>query len=323
MKQIHDRVVFEPISIEEMNILERKRAMESLTFLTKKRDETAVKARVCANGSTQRASGQTAASEEILITGLIDAKQKRDVMTLDIPNTFKQTEISLDGDKIIMKIRGQLVDILLELCPGVYDDYVIMEGKHKIMYMRMLKAVHGMLISSILYYKKFRKDIELIRFEVNPYNICVANRKVNGKQQTVMWHVDDLKLRVNDNFAQWWEKTYGSDNLGHVKVVRGKKHDYLGMILDSDDEGAMKVDMVYYIKGMLEDFPYPIGPTKATPWTEKLLKVQEDTPKLEEERHSIFHTYVMKSMFLCKRGLNKNLGGQTFMTHTLTTCGND
>jgi hypothetical protein len=80
MKQIHDRVVFEPISIEKMTILERKRAMESLIFLTEKREKT-IKARVCANGSTQRAyiareeaSSPTAASEAILITGVIDAK---------------------------------------------------------------------------------------------------------------------------------------------------------------------------------------------------------------------------------------------------------
>jgi hypothetical protein len=129
---------------------------------------------VCANGSTQRAyisreeaSSPTAAPEAIITTGVIDAKQKRDVMTLDIPNAFVQTEIAMDGDKIIMKIRGQLVDILLELCLGVYDDYVINEGKHKILYVRMLKALYGMLISSILYYKKFRKDIESIGFEVN------------------------------------------------------------------------------------------------------------------------------------------------------------
>jgi hypothetical protein len=164
--------------------------MESLIFLTEKRDET-VKARVCTNESTQRAyisreeaSSPTAASEAIIMTGVIDAKQKRDVMTLDIPNAFVQTEISLDGDKIIKKIRGQLVDILLELCPGVYDDYVINEGKHKILYVRMLKALYGMLISSILYYKKFRKDIESIGFEVNAYNICVANRKVVGRMGT-------------------------------------------------------------------------------------------------------------------------------------------
>ena len=120
-----------------MTSIERKRSMESLIFLNVKRDET-VKARMCANGSSQRAyiaredvSSPTATSEAIITTGVIDAKQKRDVMTLDIPNAFVQTPIPLNGDKIIMKIRGQLVNILLELCPGVYDDYVREEGRNK------------------------------------------------------------------------------------------------------------------------------------------------------------------------------------------------
>ena len=34
---------------------------------------------------------------------------------------------------------------------------------------------------------------------------------------------------------------------------------------------------------------------------EKLLKIQEDTKKLDDERRGIFHTYVMKAIFLCKR----------------------
>jgi hypothetical protein len=310
--QLHGRVVFEPISVQDMTELEKKRAMESLIFLNEKRDET-IKARMCANGSTQRAyisreeaSSPTAASEAIITTGVIDAKQRRDVMTLDIPNAFVQTKIDLDGDKVIMKIRGQLIDLLLEICPGVYDKYVVNEGKHRVLYVRMLKALYGMLISSLLYYKKFRKDIENIGFEINPYDICVANRVVNGKQHTITWHVDDLKSshvdpKVNDEFAIWCESTYGSDDLGNVKVVRGKVHDYLAMIMDYTQDGALKIDMKYYIKGMLDDFPYEVKPTKVTPWTEKLLKVQEDAKKLEEERRSVFHTFVMKAMFLCKR----------------------
>jgi hypothetical protein len=111
-------------------------------------------------------------------------------------------------------------------------------------------------------------------------------------------HVDS---KVNDNFTEWCEATYGSDDLGHVKVVRGKIHDYLAMILDFTEDGALKIDMRYYIEGMLEAFPYAIGTKKTTPWTEKLLKVQKDAKKLKEERRSIFHTFVMKAMFLCKR----------------------
>ena len=73
--------------------------MESLIFLTEKRDGR-VEARACANGSTQRSyipkddvSSPTAATESILITGVIEATEKRDVMRLDIPNDFVQTQI--------------------------------------------------------------------------------------------------------------------------------------------------------------------------------------------------------------------------------------
>jgi hypothetical protein len=238
---------------------------------------------------------------------VLDAKQGRDVMTLDIPNAFVQTEIPERDEKIIMKIRGRLVGILTEICPGVYDDYVIYEGKQKVLYVKMLRALYGMLISSVLYYKKFRTDIESIGFEVNPYDICVANRTIDGKQHTVTWHdVDDLKSshmdpKVNDKFQTWCEKVYGSDALGHVKVIRGKIHDYLAMILDYSIPGAMKLDMIYYIKQMIKDFPYEIKTIKTNPWTDKLFKVDKESKKLDEKRRTIFHTFVMKAMFLCKR----------------------
>ena len=78
-----------------------------------------------------------------------------------------------------------------------------------------------------------------------------------GKQQTVIWHVNDFKFRhadakVNGEFGDWFRKHYGSDNLGHVKVVRGKIHEHLGMIVDFTQEGALKIDMKYYTKVMLE-----------------------------------------------------------------------
>jgi hypothetical protein len=52
MKQLHDHIVFKPITIEELSTLERRRAMESPIFLTEKKDGR-IKARTCANGSTQ------------------------------------------------------------------------------------------------------------------------------------------------------------------------------------------------------------------------------------------------------------------------------
>ena len=90
---------------------------------------------------------------------------------------------------------------------------------------------------------------------------------MNDHKHTVTWHVDDVKSshidkKVNDEFFKWAENTYGSDKNGHVKVVRGHRHDYLAMILDYSEKGKLKVDMIYYIKKMIEEFPYEIKPQK-------------------------------------------------------------
>ena len=228
-------------------------------------------------------------------------------MTLDIPNAFVQMPISEDGDKGMMKISGPLVNILCEIHPGAYDNFVIHEGKQKVLYVRMLKALSGMMIASILYYKKFRKDIESIGFEVNPYDICVANRTVNSKQHTVTWHVDDVKSshvdpKVNDEFHTWCEQQYGSEETGHVTTVRGKQHDYLAMILDYSVDGVLKVDMRYYVDAMIKEFPYELKSKVTGPWTENLLKIDKSAKSLNDERKKIFHTFVMKAMFLSKRG---------------------
>ena len=109
---------FEQISINKTTNLERKRAIKSLIFLNKIRDNT-IEDQIWANGNTQRvffckeATSLTAALEAIITIGVIDVKHKRDVLTSDIPNSFVQTDIALYGDKIIMKIRGQLVNIFI------------------------------------------------------------------------------------------------------------------------------------------------------------------------------------------------------------------
>ena len=80
-----------------MTLNERRKAMESLIFLTEKRDRR-IKARTCANGSIQRkgmekeeSASPMAALESVIITLLIDTKENRDTVTVDIPNVFIQT----------------------------------------------------------------------------------------------------------------------------------------------------------------------------------------------------------------------------------------
>jgi len=31
-------------------------------------------------------------------------------------------------------------------------------------------------------------------FTINPYDQCIANKTINGRQCNIIWHVDDLKI---------------------------------------------------------------------------------------------------------------------------------
>ena len=65
-------------------------------------------------------------TESVLLTATVEANERRDIATFDITNAFIQTEVDevdADGDRIIMKIQGAMVDMLLEIDES-YQDYV-------------------------------------------------------------------------------------------------------------------------------------------------------------------------------------------------------
>jgi hypothetical protein len=51
-----------------------------------------------------------------------------------------------------------------------------------------------MMKSALLFYRKLVADLRSIGFDLNPYDLCVPNKIINGHQITICWHVDDLLL---------------------------------------------------------------------------------------------------------------------------------
>ena len=52
---------------------------------------------------------------------------------------------------------------------------------------------------------------------------------------------------------------------------------------------------------MIEDFPVTLSGNEKYPWNDRLFKVDSRSNPLEHRRAKIFHAFVMKGMFLCKR----------------------
>ena len=107
----------------------------------------------------------------------------------------------------IINIRGILVEILLDIAPDVYGLYVTTDRKLiKKLITQCMNYVYGTMVASILFYCKFLKTSKLNIFEIDPYDTCVANRLVNGLQQSILFDDDDFKLshkytKVNGSFV--------------------------------------------------------------------------------------------------------------------------
>ena len=89
-----------------------------------------------------------------MITAVIDTKEGRDVMTVNVPNAFIQTllpeKYRRKGDQVIIKFIGQIVDILVKMNLGRYERFVIYENGKKVIYVEIIKAIYRMIIASML-----------------------------------------------------------------------------------------------------------------------------------------------------------------------------
>ena len=251
-------------------------------------------------------------TEAVLLSSTIDAEERRDVAVVDVPNAFIQTRVEDEKDMAIIRVRGLLVDILLELAPEFYSEYVTVDRKgNKQLILQCQNTIYGTMVASLLFYRKFCKTLVREGFKCNPYDPCVWNRMVKGKQQTVLFHVDDCKIscvsvKANDDLIETLRQEYESifeDGSGKMKVHRGKVLEYLGMTLDYSVDGQVKITMLGYIKECIELFekmaPNKRG-SKSSAAPKNLFVVDDNSKKLSDSKREQFHSLVAKMLFATK-----------------------
>ncbi len=87
-----------------------------------------------------------------------------------------------------MLLKGLLAELMVFVDPKLYQPYIIHDSKGEpLMYVRMNKALYGLLRSALLFYKKLVVDPKEYGFKLNPYDPCGANTTINGEQMTICW----------------------------------------------------------------------------------------------------------------------------------------
>ena len=75
----------------------------------------------------------------------IDAHENRDVMSADVPNAFIQTampEVKEGEERVMMKITGVLVGMLVQLDPQLYGPHIVYEKGRKVLYLQVRRAIY-------------------------------------------------------------------------------------------------------------------------------------------------------------------------------------
>jgi len=209
-----------------------------------------------------------------------------------------------------MKVKGTLVGMLVEIDPDTHGPYLTKENGVSVLCLEILKALCGMMVSSLLFYRKLKKDLQQLGFKVNAYDICLANKMINGKQLAVSWHVVDLKIshkdkKVVDQFIESAIKKHEDSEITKLKPSRGMVHDYLGITLDYSEKGVVKLYMKEHTRKMLEEFKHSaeLKDTNkvSTPAADLLFEVNQNCNKLRDNKREEFHTTMTNTLFLCKR----------------------
>jgi hypothetical protein len=192
-----------------------------------------------------------------------------------------------------MILKGRLAELMVQIAPNLYRKYISVDRKGKaILYVKMQKAIYGLLRSALLFDKKLVANLESIGFKLNPYDPCVANKEMNRTHMTVCWHVDNLKvshvdLKENTRFGDWLSETYGVMVVAH----RGAVHNYLGMIFDFSVKGKVMINMIEYIKNIIANFPEEIVAIRMGPAVGHIFTVRDKSlaKLLPEEQARAFH----------------------------------
>jgi hypothetical protein len=202
LQQLHDGGVMTPKAKDELSREERRRALQYLMFL-KQEQCGKIKGRGCADGRKQHehlgkedTASPTVTTEGLMLSCMIDAKERRDVATANIPGAFMQTDLN---DTVHMRLEGAITELLLKIDAKLYWKYLVQEGNKTVMYVELNNALYGTLDASLLFWKELSNTLEGWGFECNPYDWCVMNKMVDGKHCTILWHVDDLKISHVDS----------------------------------------------------------------------------------------------------------------------------
>jgi Reverse transcriptase (RNA-dependent DNA polymerase) len=320
--QLEDLEVYEPLDPSKLTRAQRKSALRAINLIKEKRCGR-LKGRTVADGRSQKSlydksetASPTVATDPLMVSIIIDAFEKRDVATADIAGAYLKAYMK---DFTIMKFTGPSVDILCGMKPE-YKAFVTVENGARVLYVKLLKALYGCVQSALLWYQMFYTYLKNLGFELNPYDPCVANKMIDGKQCTIAWYVDDTKISHADPAVVSQIIDQLEERFGKMTVTRGKKHVFLGMNVTYTPHGTAEIIMRDYLEEAIAESKLDVRRTASSPARRDLFEIDEASPPLEADDAEVFHSVVAKLLYVSLRARGDILLAISFLCTRVSKC---
>ena len=92
-------------------------------------------------------------------------------------------------------------------------------------------------------------------FIVNPYDMCVANKVIEGMQCTILWHVDDCKVSHPSKTVVCQVIVDLEEQYGKMTVKHGREQTFIGMDITFLQNGEVKFYMKGHVESAIDDSP--------------------------------------------------------------------
>lgn len=304
--QMLKRKVWTGVVKDTLSKRQRKAIIRSHTFLKEKLSPTNVflklKARLVAMGNLQdrslygeeETSSPTVAQSSAYVVLAVAANERRHVMSFDVTCAYLNADMP---GEVIMELDPITTAILTKL-DSTFESFV--DGHGKVL-VKLNKALYGCVESARLWYEHFKRALEKLGYTMNEYDPCVFNRWTkSGLQSTVFFHVDDgIATCEEEAELDKLERELRNEFGGELNVTRGKRHEFLGLLLDFSQDEVVIIKAPRLIGEILEDFQ--VSGTSRVPAGVGLFEIDEDSPLLTEAQRKKFHGGVQKLLYIASK----------------------
>ena len=237
----------------------------------------------------EKISSPTASTQSLFTVITIGAYEGKKSVTYDFPGAYLNATREGRAPRIFLKLNKFQTQVMTKLDP-TWKEYTLADGTSRA---EITGALYGLIESGGLWNQDVVKVLERMSLKQSLYDPCVFQKP----GMRIVLYVDDLYITYDkDEDVNALKNMLVSEYGGEFKFPIDGEIEFLGMKFLIKDKGVQIT-----MPDKIEDVIQGINSSSETPAAINLFDINDESPLLEHNDKSHFHTLVAKLLYISKR----------------------